>query len=84
MDETYYTDEMRAFVAEWGNPLNIDVLIGQMEDDEGPFLTLQFDKSEVESRGEDQYTAVAEYLVGLRNGLMDRGARVTFAVTGGQ
>jgi len=83
MDETYYTDEMKAFVLELDNIHKFPVDIVMASDENGPYLCLLFDKADHEQFGQDRLVIeeVAEYLVDLRNGLIERGARVTFAVT---
>lgn len=82
MDETYYTDEMRQFVASLENVYDFPVDIVLSEDAEGPFLSLAFTEADHRRFGEDRLVIeeVATYLVDLRNGLIDRGARVTFIV----
>lgn len=82
MDESYYTDSMREFVAGLENGYEFKADISQMQDDEGPFLCIIFSETEVNRFRDDTdaYWAIANYLVNLRNGLMERGARVTFVV----
>lgn len=83
MDETYYTDEMKAFALGLENIHNFPVDVAIANDEDGPYLCLVFDKADHERFGLDRLVIedVAEYLVDLRNGLIERGARVTFAVT---
>lgn len=82
MGEPYYTDVMQQFVAGLDNSYGFRADISQMEDTNGPFLCVIFSETEVNRFRDDTdaYWAIANYLVNLRNGLMERGARVTFVV----
>lgn len=84
MDEPYYTDEMRQFVESLDNAFNFPVDIMILNDADGPYLALLFKQSDHAKWGEDRLTleGIATYLVDLRNGLKERGARVTFLVGG--
>jgi hypothetical protein len=77
MVESYYTDEMRRFVATLDNPDNVMVDVSIMSNIDGPYIVLY-----VDSKQWDGYDLVSEgaakYLSELRNGLIDRGARVSY------
>jgi hypothetical protein len=84
MATSYYTDSMREFVAELDNKYNFPVEISILEDAHGEFLVLAFTEFDYEiHRLDDHFREVGEYLVELRKGLCELGARVTFAVKGG-
>lgn len=82
MDETYYTDEMRDFVAGLPNKHNLAIDVLLMSDGE-PYISLVFNKSDYFSqRNEEIFTEMARYLIELRDGLIALGARVTFMMVG--
>lgn len=84
MATSYYTDEMRAFVASLPNEYNFPVEISILTDDFGDFLVLSFNEWDyLHYKAEKQFVEIGNYLVELRNGLKALGARVTFAVIGG-
>lgn len=82
MAESYYTDEMREFVSNLPNTLDFHVDIGIMEDQDGEYLCLVFsDADYLKYQDEtDEFWAIANYLVDLRNGLIALGARATFVI----
>lgn len=84
MATPYYTDDMMAFAQGLENKLQFKSVITQMDDDEGPYLIINFEESEYQKhyKNEDQADLVilAEYLVDLKLGLEALGARVTFNV----
>jgi hypothetical protein len=85
MAEHYYTDKMRELTASLDNIHNFPITIMQLEDSSGPFLSVSFSDTDYTKYGQDKHALfeIASYLVDLRNGLIDLGARVTFAVTAG-
>lgn len=81
MATPYYTDSMRQFVAGFENKYNFPVEISILEDSFGEFLVLTFTEKDYEREHEkDHFREIGEYLVGLRQGLKDLGARVTFNI----
>lgn len=84
MDETYYTDKMRKFVNDLENIHDFPVEVRLNEDEDGTYVCLVFSAEDHHRFGQDRLVIeeVAEYLVDLRNGLIDLGARVTFWPTG--
>lgn len=82
MATAYYSDAMRQFVSNLDNPLGIQVDISEFEDRHGRYLILFVDKSQVEGKSPEELSPVADYLVALRAGLIQRGARATFMFGG--
>jgi len=83
MAEPYYTDSMRQFVADLPNTHDFQVEISQYQDNDGDFLVLTFTHDSFEYWSQDDaFTDITQYLIDLRNGLIERGARATFNVVG--
>jgi hypothetical protein len=83
MDESYYSDEMKKFVAAMREHRvhDFDADIYMMEDDEGEFLTIVVNSSfSGEEVSQEKARDIAEWLIHLRDGLKELGARVTFLV----
>jgi hypothetical protein len=79
----YYTDEMKEFARGLENKLDFPTVITQLEDEFGPFLVINFTDHDYQKHYDGntrELTVIAEYLVDLKLGLENLGARVTFNI----
>lgn len=82
MATAYYTDEMREAFQQCPNALNFPFELTQLDDQIGPFLCIKFNKSDYETYMDnpEMLNIVVQDLVLVRNTLISKGARVTFAM----
>jgi hypothetical protein len=84
MATPYYTDDMMEFARSLENSLDFPTVITQMDDENGPYLIINFVDDEYQKHYQKDDTTdlqtIAQYLVNLKYGLEALGARVTFNV----
>jgi hypothetical protein len=78
----YYTDEMMEAFRECPNNLNFPFELTQLDDQAGPYLCIKFNRTDYEAYmdNEEMLNVIVQDLVFVRNTLISKGARVTFAM----